>query len=139
MKRYQAGFTAIELIIALAISILVTVGAGKLFIVTLETYKKSEMISRQQGNVVFLTNTLVTSLREGKEEYTFEDKGDGCRILDDNKMVVIDGLLKCSYEKTSDKGKYRISLTLPKPNGKEDNISFVVANRSISIDKLYSK
>lgn len=65
----QAGFTLVELMVALLIGSIVVLGAGSLFLTTLQTFQKVDELSRKQEAVIFSAHTLSAGLRLDKEHY----------------------------------------------------------------------
>lgn len=59
----QRGFTLTELLVALAISVILMLGAGQLFLSTLTTFRQVDALGRQQESLVYLTTILSESLR----------------------------------------------------------------------------
>ena len=64
LYQRQSGFTLVELMVAMAIGTLITLGAGQLFLTTFQTFKKVDELSRKQETVVFLTQILAEELRK---------------------------------------------------------------------------
>lgn len=88
----QAGFTLIELMVALLIGSLIVLGAGALFLTTLQTFNKVDELSRKQEAVIFAAHTLSESLRRGDAQYELactlaSDTRDQCEctLSDDEK------------------------------------------------------
>lgn len=63
----QAGFTLIELMVALLVGSLVVLGAGYLFLTTLQTFQTVDELSRKQETVIFAAHTLSAGIRQSKE------------------------------------------------------------------------
>lgn len=134
-KNTQAGFSLVELLVALAVGTLVIIGAGQLFIVTLNSYAKVEEISRKQEAIVFAAHVLANSYRQGDEDYTMRSGDNGCEIVNESDELVIDGLLEdesgCDYfPPVEDNGAYEVVLIFPAGNGNQDKISFNVMSRN---------
>ncbi|WP_399498923.1 PilW family protein [Streptomyces sp. P17] len=53
LYQRQSGFTLVELMVAMAIGTLITLGAGQLFLTTFQTFKKVDELSRKQESLVF--------------------------------------------------------------------------------------
>lgn len=107
MSLRQGGFSLIELLVALAIGLLVTLGAGQLFLTSFSSYQTVQHISRNQEAVVFVANTIVRAIREEGESassFTLEVAPDGkqCQLMREGKLL-IDGL----YKDGSDCGTFR--------------------------------
>lgn len=64
----QAGFTLIELMVALLVGSIVVLGAGYLFLTTLQTFQTVGELSRKQETVIFTAHTLSAGIRQGKED-----------------------------------------------------------------------
>lgn len=62
-KSAQQGFTLIELMIALAIGLVVVLGAGKLFLIGLQGFRTVESLSSKQEAMNFSAVTLVRDIR----------------------------------------------------------------------------
>ncbi|WP_404413312.1 prepilin-type N-terminal cleavage/methylation domain-containing protein [Vreelandella aquamarina] len=148
-KNTQTGFSLVELLIALAVGSLVIIGAGKLFIETLETYDKVEKISRKQEAVVFAAHTLVNHYRNRADdsavEYSMKEDGkEECQIIEvkgEDTSLVVDGLYKekrkengCDYFLTDmGNGLTKIELMFPKDNDDSETLAFKVMNRQKAI------
>lgn len=65
----QAGFTLVELMVALLIGSIVVLGAGYLFFTTFQTFQKVDELSRKQEAVIFAAHTLSDNLRQGYDNY----------------------------------------------------------------------
>ena len=153
INKQQKGFTLVELMVAIAVGFLVIIGAGKLFIETLETYDKVEKISRKQEAVVFAAHTLVNHYRNRADdsavEYSIKEDGkEECKIIKEDKdedkessNLVIDGLSKekgkengCDYFLTDmDNGLTKIKLIFPAGNDENETLVFKVMNRQKAI------
>ncbi|XKF14375.1 prepilin-type N-terminal cleavage/methylation domain-containing protein [Halomonas sp. BLK-85] len=135
MKKKSKGFSLVELLVALAVGTLVVIGAGQLFLVTLDTYKQVEVISRNQEAVVFSAHVLANSYRQGRDIYDMREAGEFCEIINDDKKVIIDGLLPkddaCDYFPPKEEdGFYEVILIFPAVKDSQDEISFKVMNRN---------
>ncbi|WP_062375587.1 prepilin-type N-terminal cleavage/methylation domain-containing protein [Halomonas sp. KX33721] len=71
----QAGFTLVELMVAMAIGTVIILGAGQLFLTTFHTFDKVKELSRKQETVVFATTALVNEYRktERKDNYSLAE------------------------------------------------------------------
>lgn len=82
----QAGFTLIELMVALLVGSIVVLGAGYLFLTTLQTFQTVNELSRKQETVIFAAHTLSAGIRQAEKDevpYKLEcevnkDKDDQC-------------------------------------------------------------
>lgn len=84
----QAGFTLVELMVALLAGSIVVLGAGSLFLTTLQTFQTVGELSRKQETVIFAAHTLSAGVRQSKDDgegmpYTLQcqinkDKDDQC-------------------------------------------------------------
>ncbi|SHM15868.1 PilW family protein [Vreelandella subglaciescola] len=155
----QAGFTLIELMVALLVGSLVVLGAGSLFLTTLQTFQTVGELSRKQETVIFAAHTLSAGIRQSKDDgegmpYTLQcqinkDKDDQCECtlqdIDKNQPLVtfprsFDGNWSeddCEEnDLLDDKGNVvEISLPLEK-NG--EAIIFRVAKRQSIVDKYFA-
>ena len=59
----QAGFTLVELMVAMAIGTVIILGAGQLFLTTFQTFDKVRDLSRKQESLVFITGVMVQDIR----------------------------------------------------------------------------
>ncbi|MBR2512530.1 MAG: prepilin-type N-terminal cleavage/methylation domain-containing protein [Halomonas sp.] len=93
----QAGFTLVELMVAMAIGTVVILGAGQLFLTTFQTFDKVRELSRKQETVVFATTALVNEYRKTKrnDDYslaqTTGNPGD-CSIRNTKNEPIVGGL-----------------------------------------------
>jgi len=65
----QAGFTLVELMVAMLVGSIVVLGAGYLCLTTLQTFQKVDELSRKQETVIFAAHTLSAGVRQSKEHY----------------------------------------------------------------------
>lgn len=84
-NQHQAGFTLVELMVAMAIGTIIILGAGQLFLTTVNTFEKVKELSRKQEAVVFATTALVNEYRktERKDNYSLAEttgNSDECSI-----------------------------------------------------------
>ncbi|WP_311064869.1 prepilin-type N-terminal cleavage/methylation domain-containing protein [Halomonas sp. DWK9] len=63
MER-QRGFTLTEVMVAMAMGLLIVIGAGQLFLGTLHTFRHVDTLSRQQEALVFAVSTITHTLRQ---------------------------------------------------------------------------
>ncbi|BBI71976.2 hypothetical protein HAALTHF_17560n [Vreelandella aquamarina] len=59
----QAGFSLVELMVAMAIGTVIILGAGQLFLTTFQTFDKVRDLSRKQESLVFITGVMVQDIR----------------------------------------------------------------------------
>ncbi|GAA3906297.1 hypothetical protein GCM10022228_15670 [Halomonas cibimaris] len=143
----QAGFTLVELMVALLIGSLVVLGAGSLFLTTLQTFNKVDELSRKQEAVIFAAHTLSESIRSGDGEYKLKcqinkDKDDQCEctLSDDARqgqpLLTFQRPLKsaelspesCALENPPDFSQNVVRISLPLEKGGKA-IKFRVAKR----------
>ena len=60
----QLGFTLTEVMVAMAIGLVIVLGAGHLFLGTLQTHRHVDMLSRQQEALIFAVTTMTETLRQ---------------------------------------------------------------------------
>lgn len=70
--RTQAGFGLVELMVAMAIGLVITLGAGTIFIELSQSQKRTQALGRQQAEVTFAMDTLIRDIRRAD---TIERKG----------------------------------------------------------------
>lgn len=64
LVKHQAGFTLVELMVAMAIGTLIILGAGQLFLTTFQTFEKVRELSQKQEVVVFFNQFVAKELRK---------------------------------------------------------------------------
>ncbi|CAM4018247.1 prepilin-type N-terminal cleavage/methylation domain-containing protein [Vreelandella rituensis] len=153
----QSGFTLVELMVAMVVGTVIILGAGQLFLTTLQTFQKVKEISQKQEVLVFAASSIVNSVRSssagsyGDSGYSLkcemsEDesfckcviyKDQGEPILNFKKDIVLD---QCANEedlsKPSEKNEYLYSVEFPiEVDGKI--IKFNVASRGEILDEYY--
>ncbi|MBA2780577.1 PilW family protein [Billgrantia kenyensis] len=64
----QAGFTLIELMVALVIGLVIILGAGQLFLMGFQTFRQIELLSNKQAALTFATETLIRDIRKSDSE-----------------------------------------------------------------------
>jgi type IV pilus assembly protein PilW len=65
--RQQAGFTLIELMVALVIGLIIILGAGQLFLMGFQTFRQIELMSNKQAALTFATETLIRDIRRADD------------------------------------------------------------------------
>lgn len=53
MRKLQQGFSLVELMVAMAIGTVIILGAGQLFLITFQTFKTVDELSRKQESLIF--------------------------------------------------------------------------------------
>lgn len=153
----QTGFTLIELMVALLVGSLVVLGAGYLFLTTLQTFQTVGELSRKQETVIFAAHTLSAGIRQSKEgeeapyelrcEVSSDDQCE-CTLSDETRegqpLVTFDRPLEsaepsdeiCAVEGIDFSGEV-VSISLPlEKNG--EAIIFRVAKRQSIVDKYFA-
>lgn len=59
----QRGFSLVELLVALAIGLIVALGAGQLFLVGLKNFRQVELIGNRQTTFMFAADMLIRDIR----------------------------------------------------------------------------
>ncbi|MCE8033920.1 prepilin-type N-terminal cleavage/methylation domain-containing protein [Halomonas sp. MCCC 1A11057] len=59
----QSGFTLVELMVALAVGLIILLGAGQLLLMSFQTFRQIELMSNKQAALTFATETLVRDIR----------------------------------------------------------------------------
>lgn len=140
----QAGFTLVELMVAMVVGTIIILGAGQLFLTTFQTFQKVEEISRKQETIVFATSILVNEYRKESTGYTLDVTSgttDDCSIKNPSGRPILDGLAKNSGSCDSDRfvspdqslpGYYNFTLDFKREDGSLETISFNVMSRNVS-------
>lgn len=63
----QAGFTLIELMVALVIGLIIILGAGQLFLMGFQTFRQIELLGNKQAALTFATETLIRDIRRASD------------------------------------------------------------------------
>ncbi|MCE8003009.1 PilW family protein [Billgrantia ethanolica] len=66
-SRRQAGFTLVELMVALVIGLIIILGAGQLFLMGFQTFRQIELLSNKQAALTFATETLIRDIRRATD------------------------------------------------------------------------
>lgn len=146
----QAGFTLVELMVALLIGSIVVLGAGYLFFTTFQTFQKVDELSRKQEAVIFAAHTLSEKLRQENGNYELtcevnnEDDQCECTLSDKNEKQPLVTFLQSFDEGSSKEDCQEIELidddniiSLPlEENGKD--IMFKVTNRPRVLNEYLS-
>ncbi|MCL7929666.1 PilW family protein [Halomonas llamarensis] len=144
-KKRQAGFTLVELMVAMVVGTIIILGAGQLFLTTFQTFQKVDELSRKQEAMVFAANTLVNAYRKGEgDDYTYSISTDGksCSIFKEGDPVV-DGFSpdnpandqECNYMASEDGNLHKITLRFERES--DDNVEelvFHVMDRASAIN-----
>lgn len=59
----QGGFSLVELMVALLIGLVIILGAGQLFLVGFQNFRKIEELSDKQAAITFIADTLLRDIR----------------------------------------------------------------------------
>lgn len=59
----QRGFTLTELLVAMAIGMVIILGAGQLFLSTFHTFRQVDALGRQQEALIYTATTVASTLR----------------------------------------------------------------------------
>lgn len=139
----QKGFSLVELLVAMVVGLLVTLGAGQLFLSSFSSFQAVQRISQNQEAVVFVANTLMREIRENNQPagaYSIVDDPDNeyCQLINKDGEVLIGGLYKdgescgsfSSDEACEDSDGNKISgcnfftLKLPRFEPAEDEVQY---------------
>lgn len=63
LNRRQAGFTLVELMVALVIGLIIILGAGQLFLMGFQTFRQIELLGNKQAALTFATESLIRDIR----------------------------------------------------------------------------
>ncbi|WP_260578842.1 PilW family protein [Vreelandella populi] len=99
LHRSQAGFTLVELMVAMAIGTVIILGAGQLLLTTFTTFERVDTLSRQQEALIFAAQTLTRDIRRGQGHlYEINDSlvDDATCALRRDSQPLIEGLYKGS-------------------------------------------
>jgi len=149
LYQRQSGFTLVELMVAMAIGTLITLGAGQLFLTTFQTFKKVDELSRKQETVVFASTVLVNDYRKGITDYRLaETTGslEECSVRDPNDAPVIGGLALYEGECNTDRlvspaegdngqvldGYHHFNIDFKRESGEFETLSFYVMERNLA-------
>ncbi|WP_444676732.1 PilW family protein [Halomonas sp. E19] len=149
----QAGFTLVELMVALVIGLIIILGAGQLFLMGFQTFRDIEELSKKQAALTFVTETLIRDVRRANlsvpcgagEGFAFSVDG-SCHIytvengvlslsVDDDKQPIVEGVLGLErFDGSSGgcdaPGLYCIDIQL---EGELDSLRFHAMNRSVAV------
>lgn len=82
-SRHQAGFTLVEMMVAMSIGLIVTLGAGQLFIISLQSFQTTRALGERQALLMFTMQSLAQDIRRAREPafdngiLTVSREGDG--------------------------------------------------------------
>lgn len=135
-KSPQEGFSLVELMIALAIGLIIVLGAGQLFLTGFQSFKKIEALSIKQSALTFAADVLLRDIRRANNEtidfdnspatltlevdgdlvsYTMSEGGEGWSLLLDDEPIV-DGFKDANSFNVDisnkDKGVYKVAFDL---------------------------
>ncbi len=86
----QAGFSLVELMVALVIGLIIVLGAGQLFLTGIQSFRQVELLGNKQAALTFAADTLIRDIRRGNNngitwndpvlsvEFTDKSGMDGC-------------------------------------------------------------
>lgn len=97
----QAGFTLVEVMVAMVIGAIIILGAGQLLLTTVTTFTRVETISRQQEAVIFAAEALTRDVRHGaghRYEVSQSLVNNNTCALRRNGQPLIEGLYKGSSD-----------------------------------------
>lgn len=111
MVSKQKGFTLVEMMIAMAIGTIIILGAGQLFLTTLQTFRTVDKLSRKQETLIFITEVIARDIRSALDidleldsaaiEFSISPQGSDCNV---------DDYLKKRYLLTEINGKFSLSI-----------------------------
>ncbi len=64
----QAGFSLVELMIALVIGLIIVLGAGQLFLTGIQSFRQVELLGNKQAALTFAADTLIRDIRRGNND-----------------------------------------------------------------------
>lgn len=145
-SQRQAGFTLVELMVAMAIGTIIILGAGQLFLTTFQTFQKVDELNRKQEIVIFATSRLVNAYRKSETGYTLAtttDTPNECSIRNPSGEPIVGGLAlhegECSTERfvrtaelpagESLEGYHRFTLDFKRDDGSLETLSFHTMER----------
>ncbi|TFH87052.1 prepilin-type N-terminal cleavage/methylation domain-containing protein [Billgrantia azerbaijanica] len=105
MKQLQSasqGFSLVELMVAMLIGLVITLGAGQLFLTGFQNFQKIEGLSDKQAAFTFAADVLVKDIRRADLDVT-------CSAVSAQLSLSVDG--ECHYYQLYDSGS-AISLRL---------------------------
>ncbi|MGM0832318.1 prepilin-type N-terminal cleavage/methylation domain-containing protein [Halomonas qinghailakensis] len=88
----QRGFTLPELLVAMAIGVVVVLGAGQLFLSTFHTFKQVDQLGRHQEALLYVATTVADTLR--RQGATDENGAPFFRL----QCVVVDAHCRCTVQ-----------------------------------------
>lgn len=159
MRNGQQGFTLVELMVAMAIGMVIILGAGQLFLTTFQTFRTVDQVSRKQEALIFAASTLSEAGRKGNiADYAIvsdqRGSGNGTRyycVLQmqdavNNQPLVdlaqVDGETDCPTLSTTNGDDVSHTITLPIGDCREsgenvcDEIRFTISERNKVITSL---
>lgn len=88
VARRESGFSLVELMVALVIGLVILLGAGQLFLTTLQNFQTVGHLSVLQSSVQFASDVLVRDTRRAGELWLNEDQ----ECEDGDAIVCFEGL-----------------------------------------------
>lgn len=147
----QAGFTLVELMVAMVIGTVIILGAGQLFLTTFQTFQKVDELSRKQETVIFAATMLTNGYRQGNTGYTLvptSGRLDECSIRNPVSEPIVGGLAQFDEECAEDRfiqdevevapgepleGYYRFTLDFKRAGNEVEALSFHVMERGMAL------
>ncbi|MGQ4879124.1 PilW family protein [Billgrantia sp. LNSP4103-1] len=77
----QAGFTLIELMVALVIGLIIILGAGQLFLMGFQTFRQTELLGNKQAALTFATEMLIRDVRRASSLNVVNVSGDKFEVV----------------------------------------------------------
>ncbi|MFY0992109.1 PilW family protein [Halomonas sp. C05BenzN] len=133
----QAGFTLVELMVALVIGLIVILGAGQVFLMGLQSFRHAESLSERQQTVRFLFDIISLDTRtasavqssNGDDGTLILTYGAGARERDPYCGASYD-LLSVIYGFNDDAGEIRVSYSCSDAPGVYSNEEVLVSGVS---------
>ena len=74
-KSAQVGFTLIEMLVSLIIGLIVVLGATRIFVSTLESFKLVEALGEKQAIISFASDMIIKDIRRANSISDVEESG----------------------------------------------------------------
>lgn len=149
------GFSLVELMVAMAVGLVIILGAGQLFLTMFQTSRQVELLSEKQAAVTFLTVELIREVRRGEfdaDGYRLSrvDKKENSAVIEKKDssgsfQALVGGLMMPEGE-AGDKvlftgssvlsesdGVVTFSFDLVAMDGGREPISFIAVNRTDAV------